>query len=132
MTDPIADMLTRIRNAQLTRKNEVCMPYSNLKFELAKILEKEGYISSVKKRKERESVRKNIIVTLKRDEDGTGAIKHIARVSKPGQRIYVKSTEIQKVLQGLGIAVISTSQGLMTSYGAKARKLGGEIICNVW
>lgn len=119
--DPIADMLTRIRNAQAVRKETVSIPLSKMKLVLAKILKKEGYLEKVKK-KERE-----IIVKLKQD-----GIEGLKRVSKPGQRIYVEKDKVPKVRQGFGMAVISTSQGLMTDKEARKKKLGGEVICEIW
>lgn len=131
MTDPIADMLTRIRNAQALSRKEVFVPASRVKKELARILKEEGYISDIKDSKDRKEI-PGIMIGLKYDHNDNGVIKNIQRVSKPGQRIYAKSDKLPRILQGIGIAVVSTSQGLMTDHKARARKLGGEIICKVW
>lgn len=131
MTDPIADMLTRIRNAQALSRKEVFVPASRVKKELARILKEEGYISDIKDSKGRKEI-PGIMIGLKYDHNNNGVIKNIQRVSKPGQRIYAKSDKLPRILQGIGIAVVSTSQGLMTDHKARARKLGGEIICKVW
>lgn len=131
MTDPIADMLTRIRNAQANSAPEVLIPFSKIKFELGKILKEEGYIEDVKVQKE-EAVQNSLIVVLKYSKKGKAAIDTIQRVSKPSQRIYVKKDEIPRILNGLGVSIISTSQGLMTGRHAKNRSLGGELLCKVW
>lgn len=130
MTDPIADMLTRIRNAQRVRRLNIVLPFSKVKLNLAKILQKEGYIDSVKE--EGSQAGKSINITLKYDEKGRPVIHGLKRISKPGQRIYLKKKNLPYVLNGLGIAVISTSQGLMTNKEARKRNLGGEILCIVW
>jgi len=130
MTDPIADMLTQIRNAQKVRLSEVLIPFSKIKFELAKILEKEGFI--VKVLEETGKFPKKIKIILKYDLDKNPVIHEIKRVSKPGQRIYAKANKLPKVLGNLGIAIVSTSKGLMTTKEARKRKLGGEILCQVW
>lgn len=130
-TDPIADMLTRIRNAQRARHETVAIPLSVLKWNLGKVLESEGYISSVKKSDTNERL---FVVGLKYlDKDRREPlIQGIVRKSTPGQRLFVKSTELPRVLNGLGIAVISTSKGLMTNMAAKKNGLGGEVLCEVW
>lgn len=130
LTDPIADMLTRIRNAQMARKEWVEIPLSKFKYQLAKILEKEGYVTSV--RKEKKGQFEKIKIKLKYLENKEPAIRAINRISKPGRRVYVKKEKIPKVLGGLGLAVISTSQGLMTDKEARKRRLGGEVICEVY
>ncbi len=131
MTDPIADYLTRIRNAIIARKDEVSIPSSNLKIAITKLLKNEGYIKNFKIIEEK-SKQGLIKIHLKYDEEGKPLITNLVRVSKPGRRIYVKKDEVPKVLNGLGIAVISTPYGIMTD--SKARKLGvgGEIICKIW
>lgn len=129
ITDPISDMLTRIRNASAVRKSEVLMPFSKLKFEVAKLLKHENYIADVEK------IERGSFPELKVTLQYTGkkpAIQKINRVSKPGHRVYVAKTEIPTVLNGLGIAIISTSQGLMTNKQAKRAGLGGEIMCEIW
>lgn len=129
-TDPIADMLTRIRNAQAVKKSEVLIPFSKLKFEIAKILKHEDYIDEVSKIEETKFPQ--IKIVLKYKEDKEPVIRTIKRVSRPGQRVYVSNNKIPKVLNSLGVAVLSTSQGLMTNKEAKRKGLGGEIICEIW
>ncbi|RMD51791.1 30S ribosomal protein S8 [Candidatus Parcubacteria bacterium] len=129
ITDPISDMLTRIRNASKVKKSVVEMPLSKMKFALAKVLEKEGYLEKVEK--VGESPRAVLKVTLKYDNN-IPAITSIKRISKPGRRVYVKTDDIPVVLSGEGIAVLSTPNGLMTNKEAKKRRLGGEIICEVF
>ena len=129
MTDPISDMLARIRNALLVNKTEVLVPRSKIKFAIAKILEKEGYVAQVKEVTERKFPMIRIVLRYK--EDRSSAIKMIKRISKPGCRIYRPSGELPYVLSDFGIAIISTSNGLMTNKEARARRLGGEIICEV-
>ena len=130
MTDPIADMLTRIRNGMQAKHKDVVMPASNLKHEIAKILKEEGYISNVTFAPEEKQGR--ITIRLKYTNKKTGAITNIQKVSKPGLRIYVGSDEIPRVLNGLGIAIISTSKGLMTDKNARAAGIGGEVLCSVY
>lgn len=128
MTDPISDMLSRIRNALLARKNETIVPYSTMKAGLAAILQREGYLATVE---EVELPRRSLKLKLKYTS-GQAAIRKLRRVSRPGRRHYVKTTELPRVLSGLGIAVISTPQGLMTNKEAKQRRLGGEVICEIY
>lgn len=130
ITDPIADMLTRIRNAQRVKKDEVLVPFSGLKFEIAKILKHEDYIVSVEKVEEANFPQLKIF--LKYDESSQPAIKSIQRVSKPGQRVYVSKNKIAAILNNFGISILSTSAGLMTGKEAKRKGIGGEIICEVW
>lgn len=129
MTDSISDMLTRIRNAQAVCHQTINLPFSKLKFSLAKILEKEGLIESatVHGRK----AKKNIEIRLKYQK-GQPAIQGLKRISKPGQRIYLKKNQIKPVKQGYGLAIISTSQGLMTDKEARKKGLGGEILCQIF
>lgn len=129
ITDPISDMLTRIRNAQAVHKREVVMPFSQVKFGIAKILEKEGYVSDV--REVEQGKFKALRIGL-RYQDKAPAIQSLRRVSKPGQRVYTKSTELPKILSDFGIAIISTPNGLMTNKEARARHLGGEVICEIY
>ena len=129
MTDPIADMLTRIRNANQMRHEKVDMPASKLKKEVLELLKKEGYITHVQVIKS--SVQDTLRVTLKYMQKDR-VIKGLKRISKPGLRVYVKTSEIPKVLNGLGIAVISTSNGIMTDREARKQKVGGEILAYVW
>jgi len=127
MTDPIADMLTRIRNAAAIRKPEVVLPLSRVKFEIAKILEKEGYLAGVEKTESKDG----LTLKLKYGPDGS-AIRDIRRVSKPGRRVYAPKTGLPRVLNDIGVAIVSTSAGLMTNKEARKRGLGGEIVCEVY
>lgn len=129
VTDPIADMLTRIRNANQQRHEEVAIPHSKLKVEIAEILKNEGFIKDY--RIEGEGVKKNIVITLKY-KGNERVISGLKRVSKPGLRQYAKVDEIPKVLNGLGIVILSTSQGLMTDKEARAKHIGGEVLAYVW
>lgn len=129
VTDPIADMLTRIRNANQQRHDEVVVPCSKLKVDLAEILKNEGFIKDYKVKGE--GVVKNIIITLKY-KGNDRVITGLKRVSKPGLRQYAKVNEIPKVLNGLGIVVLSTSQGLMTDKEARAKQIGGEVLAYIW
>jgi len=127
--DPISDMLTQIRNAQAVKKETVNVSFSNLKYEIAKVLEKEGFLKKVGKQGKK--TRKKIEIILKYDS-GTPVISGLRRISKPGQRIYKKRREIKRVKGGYGKTIISTSKGLMTDREARKQKLGGEVICEVW
>jgi len=127
--DPIADMLNRIKNAQAVGNPTVEFPFSNLKNEVAKILEKEGFIDKIEKKGRK--TKKTIEITLKYDNK-VPAISGLKKISKPGQRIYLDSTKIKKVRDGYGIAIISTSKGLMTDKEARKNKIGGEVLCEVW
>lgn len=129
ITDPISDMLTRIRNAQAVKKASLALPYSNIKFAIAKILEKEGFI--VKAVMTTESKFPMIHIDLKYTNH-IPAIQSIQRVSKPGRRVYTKSEDLRSILSGLGITIVSTSNGLMTNKEAHARHLGGEVLCEVY
>lgn len=128
MTDQIADMLTRIRNANLVRKEMVIIPYSKMKLVMAKILEKEGFIKNVERV---DSKFGQIKIELKY-KNKQPVIRGIKRISKPGQRIYNGYRELPRIMSNLGIYILSTPQGLMTHYEAKKRKLGGEVICEVY
>jgi len=134
MFDPISDMLTRIRNAQKSGKKEVIFPFSKLKLFISQILEKEGFVELV--RMEKDGNHENIHLSLKykkiSNTQKLPAITEMGRVSRIGQRIYVKKDEIKKVKNGYGILIISTSKGIMTGKEAKKIGLGGEIICQVW
>jgi len=130
VTDTIADMLTRIRNANQMRYQEVSVPASNLKCELAKILKDEGFIEDYKVVKE--DVQGTINLTLKYGQNKERVITGLKRISKPGLRVYAKNTEIPKVLNGLGIAIISTSRGVMTDKEARKQNLGGEVLAYIW
>ncbi len=129
VTDPIADMLTRIRNANQQRHDEVVVPGSKLKIDLAEILKNEGFIRDYKI--ESDGVKKSIVITLKY-KGNERVISGLKRVSKPGLRQYAKVNEIPKVLNGLGIVILSTSQGLMTDKQARAKGIGGEVLAYIW
>ena len=130
MSDPIADMLTRIRNANSARHEFVDIPASNIKISIAHILKDEGYIKNFEILED--GVTKTIRIALKYINKKERVISGIKRISKPGLRIYVNSTELPRVLGGLGIAIISTPKGIMTDKEARANKVGGEVICYVW
>ena len=130
MTDPIADMLTRIRNANQMRYLEVEVPASNIKTEIARILKEEGFISDYKIKKN--DVQDVIVLNLKYGQHKERVITGLKRISKPGLRVYAKTNEILKVLNGLGIAIVSTSKGLMTDKEARKEQLGGEVLAYIW
>ena len=129
VTDPIADFLTRIRNASKARKIKVEIPSSKMKAGLAEILKKNGYIYDYKID---EDSKQNVISVLLKYSDGEPAINVLKRISKPGLRIYKKSDELPRVLNGLGTAVISTSKGLLTEKEARRQDTGGEVVCYIW
>ncbi len=128
--DPIADMLTRIRNAQAVGHETVSFPYSKMKAGIMAIFEKERFIDSYERKGK--NIRKSIVVKLKYGKDGASAIGSLERVSKPGKRIYKKASELFPVRQGFGVMIVSTPEGLLTGKEARKKKLGGEIICKVW
>jgi small subunit ribosomal protein S8 len=132
LTDPIADMLTRVRNANTAMHDEVRMPSSKQKVALAAILEKEGYISGYTLAPSTTGPGDVLTISMKYSNDRRRTISGLRRISTPGLRIYRKSTEVPRVLGGLGVAVLSTSQGLMTDREARKRKVGGEVLCYVW
>jgi small subunit ribosomal protein S8 len=133
MTDPIADMLTRLRNANQAYHDAVTMPYSKLKAGVADILQQEGYITSYSVDEPVEgAVGKSLTVTLKYGQNRERSIAGIRRISKPGLRVYAKANGLPKVLGGLGIAIISTSQGLLTDRQANQKGVGGEVLAYVW
>lgn len=134
MTDPIADMLTRIRNASRARHASVTMPSSKLKVEIARILKREGFIQDYAERESDLGPRKDLVIELRYvgDRRASSAIHGIERISKPGLRVYRQAGSLERVLGGMGIAVVSTSHGLMTDREARARRVGGEVICHVW
>ena len=126
MTDPIADMLTRIRNANQMRNKEVSMPVSKMKVEIAKILDAEGFITNY-------TVKENTLtLTLKYGQNKERVITGLKRISKPGLRVYAKATEVPRVLNGLGIALISTSKGIVTDKKARELGVGGEVLAYIW
>jgi small subunit ribosomal protein S8 len=132
VSDPIADMLTRIRNANKARRSEVYVPSSKLKQELARVLAEEGYIASYEIEKPAESPGEVLRIQFKVRADRQRVIGGIKRISKPGLRIYARKTEIPRVLGGLGLVVLSTSQGVMSGRQANKAGLGGEVLCYVW
>jgi len=130
MTDPIADMLTRIRNAIAAKHTRVDIPGSKLKMEVARILKEEGYINNYTVKGE--GPKYQIRVFLRYDAKGTPSITYLQRVSRPGRRVYLGSQEIKKVLGGYGVSIVSTSRGLMTGKRARAERVGGEILAEVY
>ncbi len=133
MTDPIADMLTRLRNANQAYHDRVTMPYSKIKANIAEVLKSEGYISTwLVEEPEESAVGKRLVVELKYGQSRERSLAGIKRVSKPGLRVYAKSGELPRVLGGLGVAIISTSQGLLTDRQARKRSVGGEVLAFVW
>jgi len=133
MTDPIADMLTRLRNANQAYHESTTMPYSKIKQGIADILQQEGYISSYQVEEPKEgAVGKTLIVDLKFGPSRERSIAGVRRISKPGLRVYAKHTGLPKVLGGLGVAIISTSQGLLTDRQANKKGVGGEVLAYVW
>jgi len=133
MTDPIADMLTRIRNAAKTRKAEVFVPFSKMKLGILKIMKKQGLIGGFTElEKSPENKFGGLLVNLKYDESRQSVISGLKRISKPGRRIYATKDELPVVLNNFGIAIISTSAGLMTNKEAKKKGLGGEVLCEIY
>ena len=130
LTDPIADMLTRIRNANLALHDTVEMPGSSLKADIARVLEEQGYIAGFET--SADGSRSTLLVKLKYDEDRRRVITGLDRVSKPGRRVYADKDSLPKVLGGMGVAIISTSQGLLPGHEARRRGVGGEVLCTVW
>lgn len=130
VTDPIADMLTRIRNANQMKYTEVTMPSSNIKIELARILQEEGFINGFKVNENK--VQDTLTLTLKYGPKKERVITGLKRISKPGLRVYAKVNEIPRVLNGLGIAVISTPQGVITDKQAREKQVGGEVLAYIW
>ena len=132
LTDPIADMLTRVRNANTAKHDEVRMPSSKQKVALAEILQSEGYIDGFSTAPSPKGVGEVLTIQLKYSPDRSRTISGLRRISTPGLRVYRNSTSVPRVLGGLGVAVLSTSQGLMTDREARKRKVGGEVLCYVW
>lgn len=132
MTDPIADMLTRIRNGLTAKAESVIVPASNIKKAIAEILVEEGYIKSATIVKDKDGIQDSIAIELKYGPNNTKVISGLKRISRPGLRIYAKCDQIPKVLNGLGIAVISTSKGIMTDKKARAINAGGEVLAYIW
>ena len=130
MTDPISDMLTRIRNAGIARQNQTECPFSKQKLAIAKVLEEAGFVEDV--RAESREGRPVLVMAIRYDDHAKPLIDGIRRVSKPGRRVYVGAREIWKVRNGLGISVISTSKGILSDEGAREASIGGEVVCEVW
>ncbi len=130
VNDPIADFLTRIRNAHMAKHESVEIPHSKLKRELARILKEEGYINDFSERGSGADAR--IVIELKYGPDGQRAITGLRRMSRPGRRVYRKQTNIPRVLDGLGVAILSTSQGILTDHAARRAGVGGEVLCFVY
>ncbi|MDQ3589624.1 MAG: 30S ribosomal protein S8 [Actinomycetota bacterium] len=130
VNDPIADFLTRIRNAHMAKHDTVEIPHSKLKRELARILKEEGYINDFSERGSGAEAR--IVIELKYGPDGQRAITGLRRMSRPGRRVYRKQTNIPRVLDGLGVAILSTSQGILTDHAARRAGVGGEVLCFVY
>lgn len=132
MTDPIADMLTRIRNAARARHGSVGIPWSRIKEEIARILVGEGYLLEVKKVKAREKAGEELVLQLRFDKENQPILAGLKRVSRPGRRVYVGSTEIPPIRAGLGVNILSTPKGILVDREAKKANVGGELICSVW
>jgi len=130
VTDPIADFLTRIRNAHMAKQETVEIPHSKMKAEIARILQEEGYVQDVSERGS--GVEKRLVINLKYGPDGSRGITGLRRMSRPGRRVYRKQTNIPRVLDGLGVAILSTSQGVLTDHQARRRGVGGEVLCFVY
>ncbi len=128
MTDPVSDMLTRIRNAALARHERTLVPASQLKKHIAEILKLEGFIADVRQ----EDDPRHLTIVLKYARDRTSAIDGIKRASRPGRRVYVRHDRIPRVLSGMGVSILSTSRGIMSDKEARRQKLGGELLCEVW
>lgn len=131
MTDPIADMLSRIRNAAAVRKPEVVVPFAKLKFAIAKILLQQHWVAGVEMIEGEQGSKKEFKIILKYADNGKPAISELTRISKPSRRVYVSKDELPRVLNNYGIAIISTSQGLMTNKEAGKKGVGGEVICEI-
>ncbi|HTA91927.1 MAG TPA: 30S ribosomal protein S8 [Polyangiaceae bacterium] len=132
MTDPIADLLARIRNASMARHELTRVPANKLKKNIALLLKAEGYVADVRQEEWGPKKHQTLTIVLKYGEDRTSAFQGIRRVSRPGRRVYVRHDQIPRVLSGLGISIISTSTGLMSDKEARRRKVGGELLCEVW
>ncbi|HEX5720875.1 MAG TPA: 30S ribosomal protein S8 [Thermoanaerobaculia bacterium] len=131
MTDPISDLLTRIRNAHLAKHDRLDVPVSRLKLEICRLLKEEGFIRNYREI-EVDGPTNSVRIFLRYSAEGEPAINSVTRVSKPGRRVYRRAGEIQPVRNGLGVGIVSTSQGLLTDIQARERKVGGEILCELW
>ncbi|MEQ8719432.1 MAG: 30S ribosomal protein S8 [Acidimicrobiales bacterium] len=132
MTDPVADMLTRIRNANVAMHDDVTMPSSKLKESLAEVLKREGYITDFRTADRTDGPGKTLTIDMKYSPERERVISGIKRISKPGLRVYTKADGVPRVLGGIGVAVVSTSRGLMSDREARKRRVGGEVLCYVW
>lgn len=132
MTDPVSDMLVRIRNAAMARHELTRLPASKLKHAVAELLKTEGFVSDVREEEWGPKKHRTLTIVLKYSNDREAAFRGIRRVSRPGRRVYVRHDQIPRVLSGLGISILSTSQGLMTDKEARRLKIGGELLCEVW
>ena len=130
MTDPIGDMLTRIRNAGMARHAQTQCPSSRQKLAVARVLQKSGFVGQV--RVEAQDGHATLVIGIRYDDEGKAMIDGIKRISKPGRRVYASKHEIPHVRRGLGVAVVSTSQGILSDKDARERKVGGEVVCEVW
>ena len=136
VTDPISDLLIRVKNAQAVSHEQVLVPFSKMKFAIANVLKADGYLSEVERKKKSSPLGKKteheyLLLTL-RYQDGEGVIQNVKIISKPSRRMYIKAEDIRPVRSGYGLAIVSTSQGVMNSRDAKKQKLGGELICEIW
>lgn len=132
MTDPVADLLSRIRNASMARHELTRVPANKLKKNIALLLKAEGYVADVRQEEWGPQKHQTLTIVLKYGDDRKSAFQGIRRVSRPGRRVYVRHDQIPRVLSGLGISIISTSTGLMSDKEARRRKVGGELLCEVW
>jgi len=132
MTDPVADLLSRIRNASMARHELTRVPANKLKKNIALLLKAEGYVADVRQEEWGPKKHQTLTIVLKYGDDRSSAFQGIRRVSRPGRRVYVRHDQIPRVLSGLGISIISTSTGLMSDKEARRRKVGGELLCEVW
>lgn len=131
MTDPISDLLTRIRNAHLVNHDQLTVPASNLKLEVCRILKEQGYIDDYSEEGD-DPISRQIRIALRYGSDGVPAIRRLQRVSKPGRRVYVRAGDLKPTLNGLGVGIVSTSKGLLTDSEAREQQVGGEVLCEVW
>lgn len=132
MTDPISDMLARIRNGSLARHDRVEMPHSNLKKHIADVLKQEGFLDDVRESESGGDGRKTLTLVLRYSRDKSSAIDGVRRVSAPGRRVYVRYDRIPRVRSGMGVSILSTSRGVMTDRQAREQKVGGELLCEIW
>ena len=131
MTDPVADLLSRIRTAHLAKHDRLDVPASKLKSEICRLLAEQGYVEGFENLED-DPIKPNLRIYLKYTHDGTPMIRHLQRVSKPGRRVYRGADELRPVLNGLGVGIVSTSEGLLTDKEARKRRVGGEVLCEVW